>query len=324
MRVIPVGDEKHLWPVVLSWAKEASQHRGAFESAFLGMDGSVSFSSEEGGGPSPGIEVIRNPSRLSVSREEAAVFALDGMAKASLLRKGALTDPECLFLELYLPYIFLSQYAQAKGRAIAVGHLAQTLDGRIATLSGHSQWIGNASNLDHAHRMRALCASILIGRGTLEADRPKLTVRRMEGPNPIRVVVGSRIGDLSSLQLASEEKILVFSEQQEEEPIPGVQSFLLPGGETNCEFILHRLYQAGIHSVWVEGGAGTMSRFLQRGFMDIIQLHFAPILLGSGLSGIQLDPIHRIPDAVGFVSSSFFLLDGEMLFCGEVDYKSPA
>ncbi len=324
MTAIPVGDGKQLWPALLSWAKGVSRHKDAFGSVFLWMDGSVAFSQEEGNSRPPDVEVLGNPSRRPVSRKGAAVFALDGMAKAMVLRKGALSPPETQFLELYLPYIFLSHYAQAKGRAIAVGHLAQTLDGRIATFSGHSQWIGNASNLDHAHRMRALCDCILIGRGTLEADRPQLTVRRMEGPNPVRVVVGSHLEDLSSLRQASEEKILVFSEHAVGESIPGVQSFLLPGGETNCSFILNQLFQIGMHSVWVEGGAGTMSRFLQEGLLDSIQLHFAPILLGSGLSGIQLDPVPRIPDALGFVSSSYFLLDGEMLFCGEVNYKSPA
>ncbi len=308
---------------MLSWAKEANRYKGAFESAFLGLDGSLYFSLKEKSGRPPEIEVVSNPSRLSVSREEVTVFALEGLAKASLLKKGALPGREAEFLELYLPYIFLSQYAQARGRAISVGHLAQTLDGRIATQSGHSQWIGNPSNLDHAHRMRALCDGILIGRGTLEFDRPQLTVRRMEGPNPVRVVVGSQINDLSCLRLASEEKILVFSENPEEKPLPGVKRFLLPGGEANCRFILEQLFREGVHSIWVEGGAATMSRFIREQRLDVIQLHIAPILLGSGKAGIQLDPIHRIPDALGFVYSSYFLMDGELLFCGEVDYKSP-
>ncbi|MBK6950425.1 MAG: RibD family protein [Haliscomenobacter sp.] len=319
-----ITDEKRLWPVLLAWAKEASRFRGIFERAFLCMDGRLSFSLEERGDASTDIEVIRDSSCPPVSPKGAAVYALEGMAKAFLLKKGALSGQETRFLELYLPYIFLAQHAQVKGRAIAVGHLAQTLDGRIATESGHSQWIGNASNLDHAHRMRALCDSILIGRGTLETDQPQLTVRRTSGSNPIRIVVGSRIVDLSSLQLASEEKILVFSEHAPTAPHPAVQTVLLPGGERNCLFILDRLFHLGIHSVWVEGGAVTLSRFLQEQLLDVIQLHIAPILLGSGKVGIQLEPVHRIPQALTFVSSTYFMLEDEMMFCGQVNYKSPA
>ena len=77
------------------------------------------------------------------------------------------------------------------GRAFAVSHFAQSLDGRIATLAGDSKRIGSPSNLVHAHRMRALSDGVLIGSRTLRRDRPRLTVRHVAGAQPARIVLAS-------------------------------------------------------------------------------------------------------------------------------------
>jgi hypothetical protein len=77
------------------------------------------------------------------------------------------------------------------GRAglFAVGHLAQSLDGRIATSNGVSQWISGAADLLHTHRMRALVDAVIVGVNTVLHDDPQLTVRRCAGANPVRVVI---------------------------------------------------------------------------------------------------------------------------------------
>ena len=72
---------------------------------------------------------------------------------------------------------------------IAVGQIGQSLDGRIATPTGHSHYINGPAGLDHLHRLRALVDAVLVGVGTAIADDPQLTVRRVAGPNPARVVL---------------------------------------------------------------------------------------------------------------------------------------
>ena len=72
---------------------------------------------------------------------------------------------------------------------MVVGRLAQTLDGRIATEGGASQWIGGEADLLHTHRLRALCHAVVVGGGTAAADDPQLTTRLCRGPNPLRVVL---------------------------------------------------------------------------------------------------------------------------------------
>src|SRR5262245_37114019 len=72
---------------------------------------------------------------------------------------------------------------------VLVGQCGQSIDARVATASGHSHYINSESGLIHLHRLRALVDAVVIGVGTAIADDPRLTVRRVKGPNPARVVV---------------------------------------------------------------------------------------------------------------------------------------
>src|SRR5262249_26914561 len=72
---------------------------------------------------------------------------------------------------------------------LVVGQIGQSLDGRAATATGHSRYINGAEGLDHLHRLRALMDAVVVGVGTALADDPLLTVRRVPGPHPARVVI---------------------------------------------------------------------------------------------------------------------------------------
>src|SRR5262249_7951477 len=70
-----------------------------------------------------------------------------------------------------------------------IAQTGQSLDGRIATSTGHSKYINGQEGLDHLHRLRALVDAVVVGVGTAVADDPQLTVRRVSGPNPARIVL---------------------------------------------------------------------------------------------------------------------------------------
>src|SRR6187399_2319529 len=80
---------------------------------------------------------------------------------------------------------------------MVVAQIGQSLDGRVATETGHSHYINGPAGLAHLHRLRALVDAVVIGVGTALADDPQLTVRRVAGPQPARVVIDAR-GRLSA------------------------------------------------------------------------------------------------------------------------------
>src|SRR5580658_10723809 len=82
--------------------------------------------------------------------------------------------------------------AGAADNLVVVGQFGQSLDGRVATESGHSHFINGPAGLAHLHRLRALVDAVVVGVGSALADDPQLTVRRVAGPHPARVVIDPR------------------------------------------------------------------------------------------------------------------------------------
>jgi len=120
-----------------------------------------------------------------------AAFLIENIIRVSEMIPSRLPREFNEMIKTYAPYCFSSLYARDWDRAFGISHLAQTLDGRIATVTGDSKWIGSEGNFVHAHRMRALVDGILIGSKTLAKDRPQLTVRHVSGKNPRPIVIGS-------------------------------------------------------------------------------------------------------------------------------------
>lgn len=219
-------------------------------------------------------------------------------------------------LQQYLGYALLPWQAEAEKRCITVTHFAQSLDGKIATHTGHSRWIGNDENLLHAHRMRALCEGILIGKGTLLSDDPALTTRHVEGPNPRRIVVSSTPCNFKSLLNSSTEEIWWVGGKEDSEHVRCIQTEKHPE-TTRCERLLRTLYEKGIKTVFIEGGSVTTSAFLAEGMIDIMQFHISPMVFGSGIPGINLPEIAEVGESVKFDSWKFFPVGDAVMFVGK-------
>ncbi|EHS51106.1 bifunctional deaminase-reductase domain protein, partial [Rhizobium sp. PDO1-076] len=78
--------------------------------------------------------------------------------------------------------------ASARGQFV-LAQVGQSLDGRIATPTGDARDVSGIDGLAHLHRCRALVEAVIVGVGTVKADDPKLSVRMVSGPAPVRVVV---------------------------------------------------------------------------------------------------------------------------------------
>ncbi|MBK8101323.1 MAG: RibD family protein [Planctomycetes bacterium] len=241
-----------------------------------------------------------------------------GAAAASWLHPGerpvAATTLD--FLRLYLPVLVGCATAWRQQRVFVTAHLAQTLDGRIACTSGQSQWIGNQANLIHAHRLRALHDAVLVGCGTVERDDPQLTVRQVDGPQPRRVVLSGSgrvlTGDYRVFAAAG---CVVLTANRQAAPRARVDIARLPdeGGRLAADTACAALWQRGLWSCYLEGGGTTVSTFLQSRRIDLLHLHLAPIVLGSGIPGFSLPEVATIADGTRFQMQPF-ALDGHVLF----------
>ena len=148
---------------------------------------------------------------------------------------------------------FLSR--QARGRPRITLKLAASLDGRIALPDGSSRWITGEEARAHAHLERARCDLIVVGRGTLDADAPKLDVRLpgLEDRSPLRAVLTTGPAPDDWIGLSSPEDV------------------------AGLERVDH---------VLVEGGAGAAAAFLKADLVDRLLLYCAPIVIGAGRDAI--------------------------------------
>lgn len=186
---------------------------------------------------------------------------------------------------------------------MVVGQIGQSLDGRIATESGHSKYINGPAGLAHLHRLRALVDGIVIGVGTAIADDPQLTVRRVSGAHPARVVIDpkGRLGrEAKVFAPDGTRRLLIIAQGTRCVPPSGVETITLPesDGQIAPAAILAALAGRGLRRVLIEGGAMTVSRFLASGCLDRLHVTVAPVILGAGFASFTLPSVERADQAL--------------------------
>ena len=157
---------------------------------------------------------------------------------------------------------------QRLGRPFVTLKLAMSLDGRIALPSGESRWISGEEARAHAHLERARADMILVGRGTFEADSPRLDVRLdgLEDRSPTRAML-----------------------TRGEAP-DGWTTLSAPEGVFGL---------ADVNDLLVEGGAAAASSFLAADLVDRLLLYRAPILIGEGKAALGGIGLAALADAHG-------------------------
>jgi diaminohydroxyphosphoribosylaminopyrimidine deaminase / 5-amino-6-(5-phosphoribosylamino)uracil reductase len=186
---------------------------------------------------------------------------------------------------------------------VVIGQIGQTIDGRIATVSGQSKYVNGPSGLTHLHQLRALVDGIIVGVGTVIADNPQLTVRLVYGKNPARIVIDPS-GRLSQEHLIWQDdgvlKIWIVAEGTTVAPPTQVKLIKLPAidGVIEPTRILKHLSTFGLRRILIEGGAKTVSQFMLAKCLDRMHVIVAPILMGSGRLSFNLPEIEHMDQAL--------------------------
>lgn len=181
--------------------------------------------------------------------------------------------------------------------------LATSLDGRIATASGESQWITGPEARQQGHRLRASHDAILVGVETVLADDPALTVRLpdYDGSQPLRVVLDSRLRTPATAKVASGNTLILTTAAPHAIDRTEVVAVAADDGRPAVSAVLEALTARGITSLLIEGGGRVAASFLQAGAVDAIEWFRAPILLGGeGRPCVAFLALAKLADAPKF------------------------
>lgn len=237
--------------------------------------------------------------------------------------RRVLPEPLASMLALYLPICHA-----VPGRPVVVGHLGQSLDGYVATASGDSAFVNDPRNIVHLHRMRALCDAVVVGGATVRDDDPRLTVRHATGRNPLRVVIDPRLQLDPGARLftdgAAETLVVCTAQALDRRGAPGqAEAIVVPtqeDGRPVLAEILAALTGRGCRSVFVEGGGITVTRFLEAGLLDRVQVAVAPFFIGEGRRGISLPGTGALADCPR-PRHRMFRMGADLLF--DLDLREP-
>ncbi len=199
--------------------------------------------------------------------------------------KGCLED-ECRYL--IAPFAKHSSI----GRPWVIAKAALSLDGKIATRKGDSQWITNEKARKAGHWIRNQVDAILVGRGTVAADDPQLTCRVRGGRNPLRVVLDSHLSlppDVKVFDCTEAETVVFtldrYSESSKAESLRKRGVMVMgsggPGARVDLEGVLDRLGQMKVQSLLVEGGGEVHGGFFDGGLVDEGVFFIAPMVIGG-------------------------------------------
>jgi riboflavin-specific deaminase-like protein len=206
--------------------------------------------------------------------------------------------------------------ARRVGRPMVVAQIGQSLDGRVATVSGDARDISGPDGLAHLHRLRALADAVVIGVRTALHDSPRLTVRHVRGPNPARVVIDprGRLPDDAPVLAEDGARRLVIQSVDRARPA-GVEVLRLPaaGGWIAPPQIAAALAEAGLRHLLIEGGSITIRGFLETGLLDRLHVAVAPLIIGAGPASLTTAPVMSLAEALR-PETRIFALGSEVLF----------
>ena len=206
---------------------------------------------------------------------------------------------------------------------------ACTLDGKIATVAGESQWISSEESRRFTHHLRDISDAILVGVGTVLADNPSLTTRLVVGKNPVRVIVDSNARTPLESKVVADKSARTIVAVTANAPPDKVRALKLRGVEVitagnfervDLTALMHALAEREITSVLVEGGGTIHFSMLRARLVDKVLAFIAPKLIGGSraLSAVGGEGFAKLSDAVELNDITTTTLGADILISGYV------
>lgn len=160
---------------------------------------------------------------------------------------------------------------------------------------GEPFWISNDYSKQLSHKLRAQESAILVGKNTINSDNPSLTSRTWAGANPLRIIVDRKLELASDLNIFNDQaQTLVFYQEAfaSEFMLDDHVSYAKIDGRENLMFqIVEELYQRGVQSLIVEGGAQVLNSFIQAGLYDEIWRFTGAVEFDSGVKAPEINGV---------------------------------
>jgi diaminohydroxyphosphoribosylaminopyrimidine deaminase/5-amino-6-(5-phosphoribosylamino)uracil reductase len=236
-----------------------------------------------------------------------------------VVRTGVLEEECRRFNEFFFKYI-------RSGVPFVTLKIAQSLDGKIASLEGGPRWITGLKSRKYVHALRSHYDAVLVGAGTVKTDNARLTVRHVRGRNPVRVVLDGNFSSSERAAVFSRSKggraILIagkhsIARHRRKAEILRKKGVVLLGltagakGKIRLNRVLRALGSLGIASLLVEGGASVFRSFVDVGACDKMLIFASPRIYGKGI-----EPFAAIRRGIRLENPSFRAVGEDILVEG--------
>ena len=221
--------------------------------------------------------------------------------------------------EVFLKYI-------TKKIPFVTAKFASTLDGKIATTTGDSQWISCGESREFTHRLRDISDAIMVGIGTVLADNPSLTARIPNGKNPARIILDSNARTPRDAKILTDglaPTIIAVSESAPAEKITalknlGAEIIVAGSTEVDLRILLRELGRREITSILLEGGGTLNFSMIRAGLVDKIYAFIAPKILGgrNALTPVEGAGFEKIADAAELENLTAEKIGADILLSG--------
>lgn len=217
------------------------------------------------------------------------------------------------------------------GKPFVTMKLAATLDGKIASRTGDSKWIGSEKQREYAHRLRNRADAVMVGIGTVLADNPRLNARlgkkTVRQPVPVVLDPGLRTPPESTMLTLHESVFIAtgkYCDKRKREKLESAGAKILEistdkQGVLNLNELLQVLGGYEITSLLIEGGSKTAAYALRSGIVDKVVFFYAPKLIGAdGLSMIGDLGIYKVGDSLEIDRINFKTYGSEFMIEGYI------